>query len=358
MTPTFEVVTIIDAFKSFIWTERYSEEGDFELYVPANTLSISQLQQGNYVWIKESKTMMVVEEIKITTDAEDGNYLTVTGRSLSSILRRRIVWGLVVIDGDLDNSVKKLVTDAIISPDVNSRKIDLFTYKATTDSRIKAMKVNKEATGTELYELIVEICKMNNIGFRVNFTDENKFEFELYMGMDRSYKQFSNPYIVFSPSFENLVNSSYDADSKELKTVTLVAGEGEGSERKMLTVEGDEKNPKTGIERRELFTDARDLSTKDGDTTLTDAQYNEKLKERGLEKLKENSATTIFEGQAETLNTFVYGKDFFLGDIVQIENEFGIESTVRITEIIRSYDDSGYSVYPTFEAIEEEGESE
>lgn len=29
----FEKVAIIDRFKSFIWTDRYQENGDFELYL-------------------------------------------------------------------------------------------------------------------------------------------------------------------------------------------------------------------------------------------------------------------------------------------------------------------------------------
>lgn len=357
MTPTFEVVSVIDEFRSFIWTERYSSEGDFELYVPANYTSISELQQGYYVWIKESNAMMIIEEVKITTDFEEGDYLTVSGRSLESILRRRIIWDQTTISGNLQNGVKKLLNDAIISPSNTARKIPLFTFKASTDTKITSLTIEKEFTGDELYEAIKVICDTKGIGFRVTFTEEEKFQFELYNGTDRSYNQFANPYVIFSPSFENLINSGYDSDIRDMKTVTLVAGEGEGAERKKLTVQADEANPATGLNRYELFTDARDLSSEEDGQPLTDAQYNAKLKERGLEKLSEYAVTTTFEGQAETQNTFVYGKDFFIGDIVQIENEFGLAATVRISELIRSYDDSGYSVYPTFEVIdEEEGE--
>lgn len=357
MTPTFEVVAVIDEFRSFIWTERYSSEGDFELYVPANYLSISELQQGYYIWIKESKAMMIIEEVQITTDFEEGDYLTVSGRSLESILRRRIIWDQTTISGSLQNGVKKLLDDAILAPSNTARKIPLFKFKASTDTKITSLTIEKEFTGDELYEAIKVICDTYGLGFRVIFTDDEKFEFELYVGTDRSYNQFLNPYVIFSPSFENLINSGYDSDIRDMKTVTLVAGEGEGDARKKLAVEADEANPATGLGRYELFTDARDLSSEEDGQPLTDAQYNAKLKERGLEKLSEYSVTTTFEGQAETQNTFVYGKDFFIGDIVQIENEFGLAARVRIAELIRSYDDSGYSVYPTFEVMnEEEGE--
>ena len=41
-----------------------------------------------------------------------------------------------------------------------------------------------------------------------------------------------------------------------------------------------------------------------------------------------------------------------MGDIVQIANEFGMESRAYITAIIRSQDERGLAIYPTFETID------
>ena len=71
--------------------------------------------------------------------------------------------------------------------------------------------------------------------------------------------------------------------------------------------------------------------------------------------LAENVSITSFEGETETTIMFQYGKDFFNGDIVQIANEYGHETKARILEIVRSEDKDGYSVYPTFKTIEQEG---
>lgn len=65
-----------------------------------------------------------------------------------------------------------------------------------------------------------------NVGFRIKLSDDNKFVFKLYAGADRSYDQFTNPYVIFSPKFENVINTNYLESKKTLKTVTLVAGEG------------------------------------------------------------------------------------------------------------------------------------
>lgn len=71
--------------------------------------------------------------------------------------------------------------------------------------------------------------------------------------------------------------------------------------------------------------------------------------------LHKDKWVTSFEGETETTIMFQYGKDFFNGDIVQIANEYGHETKARILEIVRSEDKDGYSVYPTFKTIEQEG---
>lgn len=43
-----------------------------------------------------------------------------------------------------------------------------------------------------------------------------------------------------------------------------------------------------------------------------------------------------------------YGTDFFLGDTVQVANEYGMEGPSLVTEIIWAQDDKGYRCYPTF----------
>ena len=48
-------------------------------------------------------------------------------------------------------------------------------------------------------------------------------------------------------------------------------------------------------------------------------------------------------------------KDYFVGDVVQIENEFGIKGTTRIVECAISDDNQdGYQLVPTFESDEDE----
>lgn len=92
----------------------------------------------------------------------------------------------------------------------------------------------------------------------------------------------------------------------------------------------------------------------DSEVKLRDVVYSVYLLTRGYEKLAEYGAITSFEGTVEPNTTFIYNKDYFLGDLVTIQNEYGISVQGRITEVIEVNDDNGYSVEPKFEYITQE----
>lgn len=347
MNEKFQQVCLIDAFESLIWTERYHGFGDFEIYTPANAELMKAVKQDYYAWLKDSDQVMIVEEVQISTEVETGGHLTISGRSLESILDRRIIWQQTILNGNLQNGIKKLITENVISPAIGDRKISGFIFQESKDPYVTGLSIRAQYTGDNLYETIETICKAYNLGFQITLNEQNQFVFMLYSGVDRSYDQSVNPYVIFSPKFENIINSNYLESKKTLKNVTLVAGEDEGTTRRTRIV-GAGKD----LDRRELYTDARDLQSETQDGKLSDVEYNAHLDQRGREKLSEYQITKSFEGQVESTQTFVYGKDFYKGDIVQIVNEYGIESKVRVIEIVRVQDTTGYETYPTFSVVE------
>lgn len=267
------------------------------------------------------------------------------------ILERRIIWKQTILSGNFQNGIKKLLDENIINPSDASRKVEGLIFEASTDPAITGLTVDAQFTGDNLYDAIKKLCDSKNVGFRIKLSDDNKFVFKLYAGADRSYDQFTNPYVIFSPKFENVINTNYLESKKTLKTVTLVAGEGEGADRRTTTV-ACASGAGTGLNRRELYTDARDVSSTVDNETLTDTEYNAQLSQRGLENLAENIATKSFEGKVESTRMYRYGEDFFLGDMVQIVNEYGIEGKARVTEFIRSQSKEGLDSYPTFVTVE------
>jgi hypothetical protein len=345
-------IKIIDCYESFIWTDRYNSYGDFELYTTITDDILDYLKQGYYLKYKDSEHVMIIETIQITSDIEDGDHIKITGRSLESILDRRIVWGLKTINTSLQSGIKTLINESIISPSNSDRKISNFIFEDSTDSTITSLKLEAQYTGDNLYDVITSLCEEQSLGFKITINNKKQFVFKLYNGTDRSYNQNEVSYVIFSPNFENIINSNYIESNTALKNVTLIGGEGEGSERRYASV-GDY----SGLERRELFTDARDISSDIGDNeTLSEKEYISLLEQRGQEKLAENVDSVSFEGEVDTTQMFKYGEDFFVGDIIQIADDYGHEIKARISEIVSSEDNTGFSVYPTFTSIDEEGE--
>lgn len=347
----FEAIAILDVFESFIWTDRYAKCGDFEIYTSSDRQIIESLKEDFYIWTEDSEHVMIIENRKIITDVEEGNKFLVSGRSLESILDRRIVWNQILLDGYFQVQIKRLLTENVINPSDSNRKISNFIFEETDDPYILSLKVQVQYTGDNLYEAVCKLCESVSIGFKITLNEDNQFVFKLYSGTDRSYDQETNPYVVFSPSFENIINSNYYESKAGYKNVGLVAGEGEGSARRTVVVG---ESTSKGLSRRELYVDARDISstTSNGGTISTSA-YDNLLRQRGDERLNENKIVQAFDGQVESTQMYRYGEHYFMGDITQLENEYGMESKVRVTEFIRSVDKDGIDSYPTFEVIEE-----
>lgn len=346
LNTNFESIAVLDTYESLIWTDRYNSYGDFEMFFAMDQHFLTFLKEDNYLWLKDSEHTMIIEEIKIDADTEDGNHLIVTGRSLESILERRIIWGQRVFTGNLQNAIQTMLNESIISPAIADRKISNFRFVASTDPKVTSLTIDNQYTGDDLYTVIKGLCEENNIGFKIVLTDDNWFEFSLYAGADRSYDQTENPYVVFSPNFENIINSNYYSSKASYRNVTLVAGEGEGASRKTTVVGSG-----SGLGRREVFTDARDISSDTENGTLSDSEYYAQLTTKGLKTLADHPVTTAFEGEVEVTRLFKYGEDFYIGDIVQIANEYGNEGSAYISELIISRSETGFSVYPTFKTI-------
>lgn len=59
------------------------------------------------------------------------------------------------------------------------------------------------------------------------------------------------------------------------------------------------------------------------------------------------------EGSVDPLVRYKFGEDYFLGDIVELNNDNGVIMTALIDEVVRSYDQNGYIVTPNFKNMTE-----
>lgn len=349
----FVLKKILDSYLSSIWTVRYDQYGDFEICAPYSKDIFDEIKLDDYIMRPDSDRMMVVEDIQIDTDAEGGNQIIFSGRSAESILDRRVLFDQTIVDGNTQDGIASLLNANAISPPDANRKLPIV-FRKSEDAVIAALETAYQFAGETLYEAIKALCVEGSIGFRL-LPDLNakNFIFELYNGVDRSYHQTDRPYVMFSPDFDNIVTSNYMSSKKEYKNVAYAAGEGEGSERTVISVYSGEAEA-SGMARRELYVDAGSVSSTTEEGTMIESDYRDQLASRGSEELEKVASTTFFEGEVDTSRQFVYGVDFEIGDIVQLQNEYGIEGCARITELVLSDDQNGSTSVPTFTSIEKE----
>lgn len=336
-------IGIIEEPISAIWTRRYNKPGEFEIYTQATAELLEMIAEDCYITHEGDRTVMVVERVELTTDAENGNFVKITGRSAACLLDRRIILEQTTLYGRVDQVIYKLIDENAIRPANPARALPLTmdVPDVITD------RISTQHTGTNLLTAVEDICAAHGLGFRVVSDDISQvvLRVELYVGKDRSAWQLENSPVFFSPEFENLISSNYAFDMAKYKNVAVVAGEGEGKARKRA-VFGDA----SGLLRRELYVDARDMSTNEGE--IGDADYTAQLEARGAEKLAETQTTEAFGGEVDTVNTFTLDVDYTVGDIVTVENEYGIRVDTRISAIPEYWDENGYSADCVFEGME------
>lgn len=245
-------VAIIDSYKSFIWNDRYEDLGDFELYIPADAVEqLANLHQDYYIQCSESDRTMIVEKINYKTDLEDGSFVTISGRSLESILQRRIVW-------NDDGSITQVNLTKILNPKSESSDSGMqFPVWMAIEYLLKLYIIDPEACGNKpqrqikdfvfvqpnindpiysiqmqpcsyqgdnLYDVIKSLCDMYEFCFKLVLNPEDKkLYFSLYKGISH-LSTSGNNYVCFSNDFDNLLASDSSIDMATYKNMAYYKG--------------------------------------------------------------------------------------------------------------------------------------
>lgn len=350
-------VNVIDSYFSYIWTEEYGKYGSFELYLPMNYIRDDLLAKGSYLYSEgmENSTLMIVEDIQINAKA-DGDQLVLTGRSLESILDRRIIWEEPYIFDTSYKLIKSLIEDSIISPDLEDRRISNFIFKESTDEKVLSATTPylEELRGFNLYEIVSDICVRSNLGFRIKPDFLGGFIFELYSGIDRTTSQNTNPPVIFSSKLETLLGCDYFKSTRNVKNSALILGpviESTNEEGEVIETRQPSLNvgTATGLDRREGF-----IQIASFDEGTDEKEY---MQQKGHHFLTEyNKPVITFDGELNTRTQYQYKRDYNIGDIVEVINNYNVRCVCRITEVVYSYSNEGRTIMPTFTNIEDSQE--
>ena len=337
MNDQFERLAIIDDYSSFIWSTRYYTTGDFQLIVNADDKYMNLFVKGYYVVRDDDENVGIIETITIDRNEDGNDVMVVKGRFLDSIIARRIIAVQTTVSGKISACIEQLLDENIINPDDSDRQISNFII----DSYEIATTMQAQYTGKNLLETISNICETYGIGYKVTLNSDNEFVFQLYEGVDRTYDQSVNTWVIFSDTYDNLLSSQYEENYSNVVNAVLVAGEGEGLDRTTAWI----TDGSTGLERYELYKDQRNIRSDEGE--IPAEEYTKLLQESGKESM--TKYTSAFTGVVY-FDNIRYKTDVNIGDICVIENaKWGISINSRLVEVIESVSETGeYSIIPTF----------
>lgn len=353
---------VCDSFSSLLWDVEYYQCGSFEIYIAATPENFGIFRTGRIVGRSDDRQHYgIIEKIHLNADAENGDYLTVSGRFLMSLLSRRIIYPTLFAVSEKKYS--EIVHEAVHS---NCMKMGDGRVRMIPGLKLGGIsgkcwenKTHLQVSYEKLMDWIYKICETvgGTANIRLQSTENGSFSlvFELSEGTDRSIQQDENPHIIFSDMYNNLLSFDYVLDATNRSNFAYIAGCGEGSERKRTIFYDGSEVPQL-LERFEIYVDARDLSDEiqtDGiSTEIPKDEYTAVLKQRGAENLMsvtEKSESTI----AVNNRQYRYNRDYFLGDYVTVEHQrFGLKQPkIQLVGMIESFDSNGYSLTPTFKGV-------
>lgn len=388
---------VIDVVTGLTWEEKFADAGNFELWCPLTNTNVELLQEDNLVWIG-GESAGVIEYKELSTDDSGIQTIHIQGRLAESYLDYRTIYPTVSVSGKTSNTLRVLVNNNLINPEDSDRKIP--NVELATDQEEFGESASYQKTGDSVLTESSRLCEANNLGFRLQFLPrEYKFVFRVYEGTDRTLDQTEVNPVLFSSDLDDILESNYSHNKSELRNLAYVAGEDSGENRKVQPV-----GSASGLSRRELYVDARDIQSEvswncvtvtktvilDADInkvritttkTLTnpdtgetktstssevkfdeyategtvtqestemvpmaDSAYYALLSERGKTSLEDYKDIEAFSATLRTFGVtgYEYGVDFFLGDKVTVyDARLKVRINAVVTSVMTTYDEDG-----------------
>lgn len=395
---------VIDVVTGLTWEEKFADAGNFELWCPLTDVNVELLQEDNLIWIG-GESAGVIEYKELSTDDSGVQTIHIQGRLAESYLDYRTIYPTVSVSGKTSNTLRTLVNNNLINPEDSDRKIP--NIELATDQEEFGESASYQKTGDSVLTESSRLCDANNLGFRLQFLPrEYKFVFRVYEGTDRTLDQAEVNPVLFSSELDDILESNYSHNKSELRNLAYVAGEDSGENRKVQPV-----GSASGLSRRELYVDARDIQSEvswncvtvtkteilDADTnkvritttkTLTnpdtletktstssevkfdeyategtvtqestelvpmaDSAYYALLSERGKTSLEDYKDIEAFSATLRTFGVtgYEYGVDFFLGDKVTVyDARLKVRINAVVTSVMTTYDEDGERLYIVF----------
>lgn len=355
----FQPDTVIENYKSLIWTERYRDAGDFQLKTHDIEKTLSLMPLGSMVSVKDGYDCMFVEDCIIEKDPDGAMELTLSGRSFETFFENRVAHEgsarMFTLDGDPEAVGTPQYAWQLASTGEASSKYayEIIRYRsmiatdgATYIPNLTCVVADNAKLGPKprryitvqignVYERVIEILEMDDLGIRAVLPAPggNVITMYIYAGEDISDR------VVFSESAGHFEKTSYASSTREWRNGAIAHSQWDWTYNFGSST--------AGLGRRFGWVDA-------GDITHQSYSINSNLDEKELQSriatyLTQHKMLGVFAGTVSPDIPFKYMTDYALGDIVRVMANYGTNQKMRVSEYIRVEDQEGERAYPTLE---------
>lgn len=350
---TMRIVDILRKYEYSQYELKAREIGKFTINAMIDKENLYLMDKTkNYYVLLDDDVFGVIESVKRESDSETSKVFTIKGSLALKLLEYRIIKGQVTFKGKSYKYIEELVKQNLIMSDDENRNVAL-AVEFEDEERLKQIcsTVDKQVTGGSLWDEISEVAEADklriilkpNVGAINTEHPQNIDGWTLIIGAgeDRTRHRANNAVstVMFSQSLSNIANTDYIVDRSKLRNTVYIAGEGEGADRKWYNIDVNSDitfGERTGWNRRELWVDARDIQSEQDSKKITDAEYEELMKQRADEKAKDNDLSEEYTATViDITKQYTYKKDYNIGDFVTIaDEELGMEFDAQITNVI------------------------
>lgn len=367
----------IDQFKSLIWTERYMGDSEVELVVPATIEMFQKLPVGGFFSIDSSDEVMILETMSIENNEMkfkgisllpwmDNRFIRTSPKHedqywyISNQKPGQILWTIIYDMCCNGSPYLKAVIDPL--KDMGISHPEKFIIPGLTlksyDTTLTSVPEVAVPFGP-VYQAMKEIATTYELGMQItlewNSDGSYWLGFRSYMGLDRTSAQTINTQVRFSPQMDSFTDIKELQSIEKFKTIAYTFATGLKPDEGMpalTTVPGVSAVPGTytGFDLRALQVFSTDITTDmvaGSQSTVVNM-----LNSRAQDEIVKNKFIKSVDGEIVPESQFKYGVHYNLGDIIEVQGNTGVIQPARITEYIKSQDQTGEKAYPTVSIIE------
>jgi len=347
------VVQEFDSWRSLNYSRELNDVGEITFSINDSSISdlftldslieiYQQAKPGS--WRKEETFFHRTSQHQLTE--RDTPIFTSYGKSANDLLRRRIIayyaTTAFTLKSDAVETVLKEFVEENLGPSAlvaNGRLMPgVFPGFSVARDLGRGGTWTGQYSYKNLLDVIKEIAESIGIDYDVKRTTDSNFEFECYYpqyGTDRS------SYLTFSTGFGNMATPSYTYSRTEEITQVLVLG-------------GDQETSRKNIYRQSsaisdspwnIIEDTVSNNQEDGG-----APSLVRMRQTGDDKLEELKAKESFQFEVLQTDKWRYGRDYFLGDLVNARFN-DIERTMKIIRVDVTVSEGKESISLEFKTV-------